>query len=116
MCNDLKKQLSEVNSKLDFCLINQEKLSKFLIPGEKVIKRPTGFPSLPVQSDQELHALETFLKNDANLSAAAMYLGRFINKSNYDGSVKKLLKSVICNDVANKYSFSGAKRKKNLSL
>lgn len=72
--NKVKKELKELNSKLDFCLLNQEKLHRYILPGEKVIKRPTGFPSLPVQSDQrELHVLETFLSNDANLSAAVSF-------------------------------------------
>lgn len=53
--------------------MNQEKLNRYILPGEKVIKRPTGFPSLPVQSEQELHDLETFLANDENLSAAVSF-------------------------------------------
>ena len=36
-------------------------------------ERPAGFPLLPVQSEQELQALEKFLSNDANLSAAVSF-------------------------------------------
>lgn len=80
--NDIKKELKELNSKLDFCLMNQEKLHRYILPGEKVIKRPTGFPSLPVQSEQELHTLETFLANDANLSAAVSFSSCVLSKGN----------------------------------
>ncbi|XP_036148772.1 uncharacterized protein LOC118647630 isoform X1 [Monomorium pharaonis] len=110
--NEIKKELKELNSKLDFCLLNQEKLHRYILPGEKTIKRPTGFHSLPVKSEQELQALEKFLSNDANLSAASMYFGRFVDKNSLDNSVRKILRNVICNDVANKYSFQGAKGKK----
>lgn len=128
--------------------MNQEKLQSYILPGEKVIKRPTGFPSLPLKSEHELftqRALETFLSNDANLSAAtgkffycvfvksndyvlkklciyflfplqSMYLGRFVDKSSLDNSVKKILRNVICNDVANKYSFQGAKGKQKFEV
>lgn len=87
--NEIKKELKELNSKLDFCLINQEKLQRYILPGEKFIKRPTGFPSLPVKSEQELRALETFLSNDANLSAAVSVLLNVFVKSN-DYVLKKL--------------------------
>lgn len=123
--------------------MNLEKLHRYILPGEKVIKRPTGFPSLSVQSEQELHALETFLANDANLSAAvsfsscelgknniyvlnelcifyfflqSMYLGRFVDKNSLDSSVRKLLRNVLSNDVANKFSFQGAKGKQKFEV
>jgi len=81
-----------LNSKLDFCLTNQEKC---ILPGEKVIKRPTGFPSLPIQSEEELNALETFLSNDANLSAAVNFSSCVFVKSN-DYVSKKLRNRFIC--------------------
>ncbi|XP_011858650.1 PREDICTED: uncharacterized protein LOC105556180 [Vollenhovia emeryi] len=96
--------------------MNQEKLHRYILPGEKVTKRPTGFPSLPVQSEQELHALEKFLANDTNLSAASMYLGRFMDKNSLDNSVRKFLRNVLSNDVANKFSFQGAKGKQKFEV
>lgn len=60
-----------------------------ILPGEKVIKRPTGFPSLAVQSERELHVLETFLSNDANLSAAVSFSLCVLVKSS-DYVLKKL--------------------------
>ncbi|RLU27075.1 hypothetical protein DMN91_000874 [Ooceraea biroi] len=96
--------------------MNQEKLNRHVLPGEKVMKRPTGFPSLPVRSEKELHILETFLTNDANLSAVSMYLGRFVEKNSLDSSVRKILRNVLCNDVANKYSFQGAKGKRKFEI
>jgi len=64
--------------------MNQKKLHRYILPGEKVIKRPTGFPSLPVQSQKELNALEIFLSNDANLSAAVSFsLCVFVKSNDY---------------------------------
>lgn len=55
---------------MDICLMNQEKLNRFLLPGEKVIKKPSNFPTLPVNTVEQLNCLENFLKDDGNLSAA----------------------------------------------
>lgn len=63
--------------------MNQEKLNRYILPGEKIIKRPTGFPSLPVQSEQELYDLETFFANDENLSAVVSFsLCSMLDKGN----------------------------------
>jgi len=45
-----------------------------------------------------------------------MYLGKFVDKNSLNGSVRKILRNVICNDVANKYSFQGAKGKKKFEV
>lgn len=87
--NEVKRELKELNSKLDFALTNQEKLCRYILPSDKVIKRPTGFPSLPVQSEEELNALEAFLSNDVNLSAAVSFSLCVLAKSN-DYVSKKL--------------------------
>jgi hypothetical protein len=71
--NDIKKAVSMLNSKMDICLMNQEKLNRFLLPGEKVIKKPSNFPSLPVDTEAQLMSLENFLKDDGNLSAAVSF-------------------------------------------
>lgn len=71
--SEIKKEISILNSKMDICLMNQEKLNRFLLPGEKVIKRPSNFPSLPVDTEAQLNSLENFLKDDGNLSAAELY-------------------------------------------
>lgn len=67
--NAIKKIINILSSKMDICLMNQEKLNRFLLPGEKVIKKPSNFPTLPVNT-VELNYLENFLKDDGNLSAA----------------------------------------------
>ncbi|XP_025995988.2 uncharacterized protein LOC105204285 [Solenopsis invicta] len=46
--NEVKRELKELNRKLDFVLMNQEKLCRCILPSDKVIKRPTRFPLLPV--------------------------------------------------------------------
>jgi len=45
-----------------------------------------------------------------------MYLGKFVDKNSLDGSVRKILRNVICNDMANKYSFQGAKEKQKFEV
>lgn len=60
--------------------MNQEKLHRYTSEKKKVIKRSTGFPSLPIQSEQELHTLETFLANDANLSATVSFSSCVLGK------------------------------------
>jgi len=40
-----------------------------------------------------------------------MYLKRFVDKNSLDTSVRKLLRNVINDDVANKYSFQRTKEK-----
>jgi len=45
-----------------------------------------------------------------------MYLGKFVDKNSLDDSVRKILRNVICNDVANKYSFQGAKGKQKFKV
>lgn len=51
--------------------MNQEKLYRYLLLGEKV-KRPSGFPSFPVETEHELVQMEGFLKDDNNLSAVSL--------------------------------------------
>jgi len=65
----INKEISTISSKMDICLINQEKLNHFLLPGEKIIKKPPNFSSLPVNTEAQLNCLENFLRNDGNLSA-----------------------------------------------
>lgn len=55
---------------MDIFLMNQEKLNRFLLSGEKIIKKPSNFPPLPVDTLEQLKCLENFLNDDGNLSAA----------------------------------------------
>lgn len=64
------KITKQINSKVDIFIMNQEKLHRYLLPGEKVVKRPSGLPSFPVETEHELDQMEEFLKDDNNLSAA----------------------------------------------
>lgn len=75
---EVKKEMSKLHSKMDICLMNQEKLNRFLLPGEKVIKKPSNFPSLPVDNTVQLNSLENFLKDDGNLSAAVSVFSYYL--------------------------------------
>lgn len=66
----IKREIDNFSSKVNICVINQEKLNRFLLLGEKIIKRPLNYPSLPVSNEVQLNCLENFLKDDGNLSAA----------------------------------------------
>lgn len=48
------KIIKQINSKVDIFIMNQEKLHRYLLPGEKVIKRPSDLPSFPVETEHEL--------------------------------------------------------------
>lgn len=64
------KIIKQINSKLDISMMNQDKLHRHLFPGEKVVKRPSGLPSFPIETEHELDHVEKFLEDDNNLSAA----------------------------------------------
>lgn len=59
-----------MSSKLDISIMNQENLCHFIIPGNKVIKRPYDMPPLPISTLEELNSMEKFLANDSNLTGA----------------------------------------------
>lgn len=64
------KMANRLNSKLDVAIMNKEKLNRYLLPGEKVVKRPSGLPSFPIQTQDELDCMKKFLEDNNNLSAA----------------------------------------------
>lgn len=59
--------------------MNQEKLCRYLLPGEKIVKLPRGLPSFPVETQDELENMEQFLEDDSNLSAAVSSNLSYIN-------------------------------------
>lgn len=75
--SETKKEICILSSKMDICLMNQEKINRFLLSGEKVIKKPFNFPSLPVNTEVQLNYLENFLKDDGNLSAAVRIFSKY---------------------------------------
>lgn len=74
----INREINALSSKMDICLMNQEKLNRFLLPGEKVIKKPSNFPSLPVNTKVQLNCLENFLRDDGNLSATVSMIFNII--------------------------------------
>ncbi|XP_025263565.1 uncharacterized protein LOC105249208 isoform X2 [Camponotus floridanus] len=105
------KITKQINSKMDIFIMNQEKLHRYLLPGEKVVKRPSGLPSFPVETEHELNQMEEFLKDDNNLSAATFYFAKFIDPKSIENSVRKLLSKILSNSVANNYNFHGTRGK-----
>lgn len=67
--SSLKKEVREVSSKLDIVIMNQERLNRFIMPTEKVVKRPSKLPPLPIKTERELTEMEQFLSEENNLSA-----------------------------------------------
>lgn len=49
--------------------MNQERLNRLIMPTEKVVKRPSKLPSLPIKTEGELAKMEQFLSEENNLSA-----------------------------------------------
>lgn len=64
------KMTNRMDSKLDIAIMNQEKLCRYLLPGEKLIQCPIGLPSFPIETQDELDCMEKFLEDDNNLSSA----------------------------------------------
>lgn len=71
---DILKEIRRMDSKIDFLAINQEKLCRYISPGEKYVKPPNGLPNFPLKDMNEMKAMEKFLENDANLSATVSML------------------------------------------
>ncbi|XP_071576833.1 uncharacterized protein [Temnothorax nylanderi] len=109
---EIKKQIDNFSSKVDICVMNQEILNRFLLPGEKIIKKPLNFPSLPVNNEVQLNCLENFLKDDGNLSAASIYLSKYIDPGSFDNSVRKVLSKIMTNTLAQTYNFQGRGNKR----
>lgn len=106
------KMAKRIDSKLDISIMNQEKNCRYLLPGEKVVKRPSGLPSFPVETQDELDHMEKFLHDDNNLSAACFYFAKFIDSKSIENSVRKLLAKLMRNSLASNYSFHGSRAKR----
>ncbi|XP_018392916.1 PREDICTED: uncharacterized protein PF11_0213-like [Cyphomyrmex costatus] len=109
---ECKKEIRKVSSKLDISLMNQENLCRIIIPGGKVIKRPSAMPPLPINTLEDLNKMEKFLANDYNLTGACSYLGKNIDKASVGNSVRKILAKLVTNTLATKYSMQGHGNKK----
>lgn len=68
--NDLRKDVKLLSSKLDIVAMQIERLSRYVLPGEKIIKRPSGLPSFPVEDVEAFERMEKFLSDGENLSCA----------------------------------------------
>lgn len=75
----------KTESKVDFIAMNLERVSRYILPGEKYVKRPEGMPNIPLEDMKFWPALENFLADDNNLSALVSYLHSF--------------KCLICNSI-----------------
>lgn len=60
--------LKLMHEKIETIAANQTKLNLYLIPNEKVVSRPAGFPLLPLKNLSELNVMENYLKSDENVS------------------------------------------------
>ena len=59
--------LQELNSKLDFIMIQNQRIIKKLYPEEVALKKLKYFPSLPLQSKDDFENIEKFLQTEINL-------------------------------------------------
>lgn len=60
--------LKEINEKCEVISANQTKLNLTLIPNEKVLGKPSGMPTIPIKTEQELKGLLRALRNPENIS------------------------------------------------
>lgn len=57
----------ELNSKLDFIMIQMQRIIKKLYSEEAALKKLRNFPSLPFQSEDDFKNFEKFLQTEINL-------------------------------------------------
>lgn len=104
----LEKKVREVSSKLDIVIINQERLNRCIMPGEKVVKRPNKLPPLPLRTETELIEMEQFLSEENNLSATCAYMSRYVNLEKVKASAFRILRNLMTNSLAKQFSFQGS--------
>lgn len=75
---DLQKKIyilnQEISSKLDTIIMNQCRLNYYLLPNEKIIIRPTDFPSLPLMTEEDVEKFEKYLSENDNITATVRML------------------------------------------
>lgn len=59
--------------------MNQSKLNLHLLPGERVVSRPHGMPTLPVKSKKELRELEKYLSNSENITNLVCWFESYLS-------------------------------------
>jgi len=52
--------------------MNQTKLNLHLLPDEKVLSRPPGLPTLPLQNEQDYSRTEKYMKENEDAVAATV--------------------------------------------
>lgn len=109
--------LKEINSKVENVLMNQSKLNLHLLPGERVLSRPEGMPTIPVKNIKDLKKLEKYLSNSENVTNLSIYLSTHVSKNEAEEykSTLSLLRQLMDNSVAKLYSFCGKKGKESFT-
>lgn len=70
----MSSKVDIVSSKVDIQGMNVARLNRFILPGEKVLKRPEGLPPFPVPDAHQAEIMEKFLSNDFHKAATVSVL------------------------------------------
>lgn len=70
--------------------MNQARLNRFVLPGEKVLKRPKGLPPFPVRDFAQATIMEKFLADDCNKAAVVRFTHVYNSAESY---------SLLCRDI-----------------
>ncbi|XP_036144415.1 uncharacterized protein LOC118646615 [Monomorium pharaonis] len=105
--------LHELNSKLDFIMIQNQRLMKKLYPEEIALKRPNNFPSLPLQSEDDFENFEKFLQSEINFISTVDFFHSLVLDCVMEGKATgKLMRRCISNRLSKMMSWSGTNKTK----
>ena len=120
LVTDLEYTQNAINSKLD--IINQEnsQIKEEIGALTTIMRRQSGIggvptiesnlPQLPVNTEEEMQTLEECLKEEGEINNLIYKLSNF-EGSHMRGTINKIMRNVIGNELANKYSMQGNRGK-----
>ncbi|XP_071579695.1 uncharacterized protein [Temnothorax nylanderi] len=105
--------LHELNSKLDFIMIQNQRIIKQLYPEEAALKKPKDFPSLPLQSKDDFNNFEKFLQTEINLISTADFFHAVASDCVLEGKAAgKLMRKCVSNRLSRVMSWDGTNKTK----
>ncbi|XP_043276023.1 uncharacterized protein [Venturia canescens] len=105
--------LQEINSKLDFVMIQNQRILKKLYPEEAALTKPKNFLSLPLQSEEDFQNFEKFLEIEVNISGTADLFQTFASGCVTEGKAAgRLMKKCISNRLSRMMSWDGTSKTK----
>ncbi|XP_020298791.1 uncharacterized protein LOC109863025 [Pseudomyrmex gracilis] len=99
--------LQELHRKVDWLSINMSRILDELFPDESRFDRPQGFPSLPLNTENDLAEFESYLKNEPIFNNMMKYLGKKGKGETASSFTYSILAVLISNQLARIISWKG---------